>query len=321
MDSEDKTRRLAIACQGGGSHTAFTAGVLKRILKDLPEKYEIMALSGASGSAICALLAWYGLLQNDREKAVKLLESFWEANSADTFEEQLLNNWVLATSQLQGFGLALTVSPYFYPPWAGEKLRRLIEAHVDFDGLEDLVKPSSPGLLVGAVEVLSGEFRVFDSRSSVISADAILASAALPTLFRAVNIEGEVFWDGLFSHNPPVRDFLADRPLSEKPDEVWIVQINPERRDSEPTSMLEIADRRNELAGNLSLNQEISFIEAVNKLVDHLPADEYKPVTVRRIEMLRDLDHVSKLDRSPRFIRGMIAYGEERTREFLRRLP
>ncbi len=119
-----------------------------------------------------------------------------------------------------------------------------------------------------------------------------------------------------------------------KPDEVWVIQIDPERRAEEPKSMVDILDRRNELAGNLSLYQEIHFIEKINDLVDKLgegenPAGkrlripgeegkEYRPIGVRRIEMLKALDFASKLDRSPSFIRGLMAYGEERAEEFLR---
>jgi NTE family protein len=82
MDGERKTKRIAIACQGGGSHSAFTAGVLKRLLAEKLERYEIVALSGTSGGAICALLVWHALLRNDRREAIRLLDSFWEGVSA-----------------------------------------------------------------------------------------------------------------------------------------------------------------------------------------------------------------------------------------------
>lgn len=320
MDNGERNQRVAIACQGGGSHTAFTAGALKKIFEDLPEEYEIVALSGTSGGAICALLAWYGLLQGSKKKSAKLLDSFWKANSADTSGELLLNEWVLTTSRLQGIGLAPRISPYLYPSWAREELRALIEALINFDALHNLVKPSSPDLLVGAVEVLSGDFKVFDSRDSEISAEAILASAAIPTLFKAMNIGEKVYWDGLFSQNPPIRNFLAGRQISDKPDEIWIVQINPERRNHEPKTVLEIADRRNELSGNLSLNQELDFVESINKLIDYLPEDKYKPVEIRRIEMLQDLGHASKLDRGAGFIQETMGYGEEQAGDFLSRL-
>jgi NTE family protein len=96
------------------------------------------------------------------------------------------------------------------------------------------------------------------------------------------------------------------------------VQVNPQRRATEPTSMLDILDRRNELAGNLSLNQEVHAIETINDLLPHLPASRYKRIRVRRIEMTKNLDAASKLDRSPSFINEMVAHGEEKAGEFLR---
>ena len=312
MDKKDENRRITIACQGGGSHTAFTAGVLKRIFK---ERYEIVGLSGTFGGAICALLAWYGLLMNDKNKSIELIDSFWKDNSASSLWEIFLNEWVVTVSRLPGTVSLPEVSPYFYPPWAQNELRRMLEQHVEFEKIEKLLNPSSPMLLVSAVDVLSGCFRVF--KNAEVSVNAILASAAIPTLFRAVHTDDGVYWDGLFSQNPPVRD-LPDA----NPDEIWVVQINPERRENEPKSVHEILDRRNELAGNLSLNQEIFFIEKINELVYKglLIGSKYKYIKVRRIEMLRDLDYTSKLDRSPSFIQGMMAYGEEQADDFLKRV-
>jgi len=242
-DVKNEIVRVAIACQGGGSHTAFTAGVLKTILKEKKETYEIVALSGTSGGGICALLAWYGLLKDDRDEAVSLLDSFWTDNSANSLWDMLLNNWTVETARLADVVAIPEVSPYMYPSWAQEYLRSLLEKHVDFDKIRTLKNPS-PVLLVGAVDVLSGKFKVF--RNSEVSADAILASAAIPTFFRAVRIDDVAYWDGLFSQNPPIRNFVQDPDASVKPDEIWVIQINPETREKEPRSIKDIADRRNE---------------------------------------------------------------------------
>ncbi len=316
---ENGIRHVAVACQGGGSHTAFTSGVLKKLLTEKQDNYEVVALSGASGGAICALLSWYALLTDGADKAVELLDSFWMENSANSYWDMVLNDLFVESSRLQGSVAIPEISPYLYPSVAQNRLRTMLEDHVDFERLEDLVKPSSPRLLVSAVDVLSGKFKVF--RDAEVSVEAILASAAIPSLFRAVRIGDGVYWDGLFSQNPPVREFVADRPVEEKPDEIWIVQINPERREQEPTSVIDIMDRRNELSGNLSLNQEIRFIEKINDLLVRLPKNHYKPIEVRRIEMLRPLDAASKLDRRPSFIQEMMAYGEEQAENFLRELP
>jgi NTE family protein len=324
---------IAIACQGGGSHTAFTAGALKRLLRD--ERYEVVALNGTSGGAICALLAWYALLQNSGEgaatRAAGLLDSFWRDNPASGPYDRFWNDWTVWVNRLQGSVFLPAVSPYSTPLayWGQERLRSMLEDLVAFEEIRTPLEDSNPMLLVGAVDVSSGEFRAFNSRRDRIGAEAILASTALPTLFRAVRADGGVYWDGLFSQNPPVRE-LTDA----KPDEIWVIQIDPERRAEEPKSMVDILDRRNELAGNLSLHQEIYFIEKINYLIDKLGEEdespgnkrlripgeegrEYRPISVRRIEMLRELDFASKLDRSPSFIRDLMDYGDERAEEFL----
>ncbi len=317
----ERRKQVAIACQGGGSHTAFTAGALKRILREQNGKYEITGLSGTSGGAICALLTWYGLLTGDKNKSIKLLDSFWKEISASSFDDKLLNEWFVWMSRLHGVIPMVDVNPYYYPPVAQERLRSILEGLVEFDKLKTLVNSESPDLLVGAVEVLSGEFRVFWNKE--IDVKAILASAAIPTFLRAVHIDGKVYWDGLFSQNPPVRDFVESENLDSKPDEIWVIHINPQKRHYEPKSVRTIVDRHNELSGNLSLYQELDFIKNVNKWIDagYLPADKYKHINVRWIHMLNeDLDIASKLDRDPSFIHYMMAYGEEQAVKFLKQL-
>ena len=320
--AENDVRRVAIACQGGGSHTAFTAGALKKLLEEKDadgNAYEIVALSGTSGGSICALLAWYGLLENDADKAVELLYSFWEDNSVHSFQDRILNDWLLQTNRLFGnLGGTPTVSPYLTPAssWASDQLKSLIERHVDFGSIEDLVKPSSPMLLIGAADVVSGEFKAFSSYRDTINVDMVLASAALPTLFKAVHTNRGVYWDGLFSQNPPVRE-LPDA----KPDEIWVIQIDPQARATEPKTMPDIMDRRNELAGNLSLYQEIYFIEKINEWVAEgvLSGTKHNVIEVKWIEMLRELDSESKMNRDPQFIQGLMAYGEDQAEAFLNR--
>ena len=198
-----------------------------------------------------------------------------------------------------------------------DRFRRILERHVDFDRVQELVEPSSPLLLIGAANVLTGEFKAFNSRRDRITVDTILASAAIPTLFRAAHVNGGVFWDGLFSQNPPVRE-LPDAG----PDEIWVIEINPQACDSEPRTVPGIIDRRNELSGNLSLYQEIFFIEKVNEWVNDrsLSGTKHKHIEIRWIPMLRALDIESKLDRDPFFIQQLMAYGEEQAGEFLKRL-
>lgn len=189
----------------------------------------------------------------------------------------------------------------------------MLERRVNFDEARALASEGgAPGLVVGAVDVLNGAFA--DFRGDAIRVESILASAALPNLFPAVALGGRYFWDGLFSQNPPVRE-LTDY----EPDEIWVVQVNRPGCEALPKTVDDIADRRNELSGNLSLEQELRYIAKVNELLRTgvLVNSHYRPITVRRIVLQRGLDYASKFDRSESLIRSLIAYGRERARSFL----
>jgi NTE family protein len=325
LDAQGKSRKVAIACQGGGSHTAFTAGVIKRLLRaEELKRYEVVGLSGTSGGAVCALLAWHNLLRGDAQGAAEALDAFWRDNSATAPHEQIINSWVLWASSLQNFITMPVVSPYYdnyFSVSALEEFKRMLERRVDFAKVDLQPEDSYPVLFVGAVDVLSGEFRTFNSRRERITSETILASAAIPTLFRSVRPgDGGTYWDGLFSQNPPVRE-LTD----EGPDEIWVVQINPKELQTEPRTVLEIVDRRNELSGNLSLYQELRSIEKIDQLLEEgllSPEGKYKQIVVRVIELSRSrfsrsLGTASKLDRDPRFIEELMSHGEARAEEFL----
>jgi NTE family protein len=322
-------RSVAIACQGGGSHCAFTAGVLRVLLRKLdPSRISIIGLSGTSGGAFCAAIAWYSLLLGDREQGARLLDSFWHAISAHSPWDLALNDTLVWLGRV-GESFALPeASPYQFPPIGQERLAQTLEAHIPFAQLDGLVKPDSPNLLVGAVNILSGEFTIFQPRhadpAKRITLQTLLASAALPTLFRAVSIGTDLYWDGLFSENPPIRDFLVQpQNVADKPDEIWVIQINPQTRLDEPTSVHTISDRRNELSGNLSLNQEVGFVQQVNDWLQlgWLNADNFKHIEVRWIPLTLDLDYASKLDRNPAFVRQLIEHGEQIATVFLQGLP
>jgi NTE family protein len=324
LDARGERKRVAIACQGGGSHTAFTAGVLKRLLRAEELKgYEVVGLSGTSGGAVCALLAWHNLLRGDGAGAAEALDAFWRDNSATVPHEQILNSWILWASNLQNFVTMPASSPYDNPfsDSVLEEFKKMLERRVDFADVEVQPEDSYPMLLVGAVDVLSGEFRTFNSRQDRITPETIVASAAIPNLFRSVRPDdGGTYWDGLFSQNPPVSE-LTD----EGPDEIWVVQINPKELETEPRTVVEIADRRNELSGNLSLYQELHSIEKIDQLLEEglLSRDgKYKQIVVRVIELSRSrfpqsLGTASKANRDPRFIEDLMSHGEDRAEEFL----
>ncbi len=315
----DPSRRVAIACQGGGSHTAFTAGVLARLFDDDLDGCEVVGLSGTSGGAICALLAWSALRAGDRHEARALLEAFWEDNSALSVLDAAVNAWMVWASTLQGLGMVPVASPYDMPVNGLQHFRDLLTRRVDFDRIDVDSAGAHPLLLMGAVDVLSGQFRAFHSRRDRITADMVVASAAIPTVFPTVRTDGGSYWDGLFSQNPPVRELLET-----KPDELWVIQINPTARAEEPRSVLDITDRRNELAGNLSLYQELHVVELIDRLLaeGQLVGDRYKQVVVRVLEFSRPrssqlMGPASKLNRDARFIRSLMAQGERQAEEFL----
>lgn len=317
------TRSVVIACQGGGSLTAFTAGVLKRLLVDAANHgYRIAGLSGTSGGAICALIAWQSLLRNDPGEGARNLQAFWEDNSATAPLDAWLNAWMVFSGQFAGSIALPEISPYDVPEIARDELAALLERHIAFAELPSLIREDSPLLYIGAVNEASGEFKVFTGAG--ISVDKVLASAALPTIFRAVHIDDGpdkgVYWDGLFSQNPPIREFVqAGTRMEDKPDEIWIIRIDPLSSDAEPRTIQQIDTRRNILAGNLSLNQELFFLNKVNQWLAQgwLPEAQFKPIQIREIRLGVPLNSVSKFDRAPAYLRHLIALGEAQATRFI----
>jgi len=307
-------KRIAIACQGGGSHTAFTAGVLSHIARQWDPKNEFVGISGTSGGAICASLFWSAALQGDLSEASTFLWDFWLDNAAKTPVDASLNAFTVAAASMRGWVPMMELTPYVLPDWGEKQFSQLLTRHLNFSELQKLNKKSSPVLQMGAVEVLEGKFTVFDSKRDVMRLEMIQASAAIPNLFRAVEIEGKYYWDGLFSHNPPIVSLLPHRP-----DEVWVIQINPEKRAGEPRTVEEITDRRNELSGNLSLQQEISMVRMINGMLERgeLNCPKCRHVEIKRIRMECDLNYASKLERSPSFIEALFRKGEEEAAAFL----
>jgi NTE family protein len=276
--------KIAIACQGGGSQTAFTAGVLKTLFEHrIQDRVEILSISGTSGGAICASMIWYAL-QKGENPVWKRLIDFWNDNTARTPQERFFNDFVIKSAELTGKGLLpqFNISPY--SPLAKQwleaatrgirddftDLQKLLEKHLDFAELKSWgARENRPILLLGACNVLSGKLWKFNSRVEAIEVKKILASCAIPNIFPAVEIGADAYWDGIFSDNPPV-DELID-PLfvgnDNIPNEIWIIKINPTERATIPKRADDILDRRNELEGNVSLFQDIRKIERLNYLL------------------------------------------------------
>ena len=348
-------KRIAIACQGGGSQCAFVAGALNALLSNgVQHRYRIVGLSGTSGGAITAALGWIGLLKQahgDPAPVGKGIIDCWKDLSARTpleigvdalgvmmvrlVEHGVLPSLANSPSSPRFQLMAQAMSQMIGRPEFTD-LRALLVKHVDFRALPTLVEPDSPVLLLGASDILEGHFKVFTSARSEINVDSVLASAAIPNLFPAVWVDGHAYWDGIFSQNPPVMTFLR-RGYTGKdkiPHEIWVIQVNRTEHDSVPESPSDIYDRRNHLSGNLSLQHELQMIDLVNLLIqegaltDQVRArfgvDLTDPIAVRFIRMSEDLqkglDYPSKLSRQPTFIDKLIADGERQANVFLAKL-
>jgi NTE family protein len=274
-----------------------------------------------------------------RSVGVARLERYWDKVQTHGVMETLQDALVVNTLRGIGrLGLVLEFSPYLNVLEASRDFKKLIEDVVRFDEIS--ISATAPRLLISAADVKTGEFRIFRSHeideepADDITSDVLLASAAVPTLFRAVHLGGQVYWDGLFAQNPPVRD-LPDAARGEgkgeggrriPPNELWVILINPLRQEREPTRMDDIRDRRNELAANVSFQQEINFIGKINELAGrNLLTDEakkkYHPIKVRAItmsdEVAASLDYESKLSRDPSQRRLLTEHGKDRARRFL----
>jgi NTE family protein len=275
--------RIAIACQGGGAQTAFTAGVFRGLFEDgALDDFELVSLSGTSGGSICATLVWYSLMLGDERPWERLYE-FWRENAASSPAEKLFNRMVVESMRLTSAGRIPSVSLSPTSPVAKLMLasstknlrplfinfRGLLEKYIDFGRLLDMgSRPNETALLVGAVDVLSGRLAKFCSTRESIRVEHILASCAVPSIFAAVELDGSAYWDGLFSDNPPISELIQPSFVGERhlPDEIWVIKINSTRSSKIPQTPHEITDRRNELVGNVSLFQQLDAIRIMNEM-------------------------------------------------------
>jgi NTE family protein len=284
-------------------------------MANLPDDVDVVALTGTSGGAICATLAWEGFVRGDRPAAVAKLEGFWDAMAASDPWDAMANTALVGSMSLRDLMVLPEVSPYHLPTWGEDRFRAILNDTFDFEQLRELAgRPGAPMLHIGAVEVLSGHFEIFSGEELVV--ECLLASAAIPELFRAVTVPNRgVYWDGLFSQNPPIHQLLEHRI-----DELWLIQINSSSCARVPVETHEILDRRNALAGNLSMEQELAFIQTLNRAIrdGKLVNQAYNPIRVSRIALDRELGYRSKLDRRPEFLKELREFGKTKCRWFVK---
>jgi len=319
------TKRINLALQGGGAHGAFTWGVLEHLLSE--QRLEIEGVSGTSAGAINAVMLADGLVRGGRAEAQKRLADFWRAASSTgnlpsvqrAVMERLLSFTPLEGTPVQAWFDAVSryFSPYDVNPLNINPLKDLIERFVDFEALRAC---SDLQIFISATNVQTGRVRIFPRAK--ITADAVMASACLPLLFRAVEIDGVPYWDGGYLGNPVIFPFFG----STKSEDVLVVQINPLVRQATPTSASEIMNRINEITFNSSLIGEYRAIEFVARLIDQgrLPRGtrpgEYRRINVHRIVLDRfgtHFDAFSKLSTDYDFFEMLRVSGRRAARRFL----
>jgi NTE family protein len=256
---------IDLALQGGGSHGAFTWGVLDRLLEE--DWLSIAAISGTSAGAMNAAVLADGWTQAGAEGARRALANFWQRVSrAAAFSplqrsplDRLMGRWTLDTSPAYVFMdlMSRVLSPYALP-LDFNPLRRILSESVDCDRLVH----SPIRLFITATSVRTGRGRIF--RNAEITADVLLASACLPTLFRAVEIDGEAYWDGGYAGNPTITPLIRE---SDAHDTI-LVQINPRERTDLPRSATDILNRLNEISFNSPLMKELRMIALLRQVAD-----------------------------------------------------
>jgi len=323
--ASQKPKRVNLALQGGGAHGAFTWGVLDQILSD--GRLSVEGISGTSAGAVNAVMLADGLCRGGRDEAKKRLADFWRAASSTgnlpALQREVMQR-LMAFTPLEGTPVQAwidVVSRYFSPydvnPLNINPLKDLIERFVDFDKLR---ADSALQLFISATNVQTGRMRIFPRDK--ITADAVMASACLPTLFRAVEIDGVPYWDGGYLGNPVIFPFFRTTTT----EDVIVVQINPVVRQKTPTSSSEIMNRINEITFNSSLIGEYRAIEFVGRLIDQgrLPRGtgpgQYRRINIHRILLDRfgsHFDAYSKLSTDYDFFEMLHLNGVRAARRFL----
>ncbi|PTQ75138.1 patatin-like phospholipase family protein [Celeribacter persicus] len=324
-----KAKRINLALQGGGAHGAFTWGVLDRLLEH--EEVEIAAISGTSAGALNGAALKSGLVRNGRAGAKEALDGLWEEMGAvsdvrlDAWLSQFGPTTEMVTRMLQASvpfafldSIATFTSPYVYGAFYENPLSDVVEAL----NCPDIASKKGPALFISTTNVRTGKIRVFSGAE--VTTDVILASACLPELFQAVEIEDPVtgvtdpYWDGGYTGNPAL--FPLFEP--EFPQDVVIVNINPLERPGTPKTPEEIQNRINEISFNSSMLRELRAIQFVRNLIaeKRLPAGSMKDVLIHMIaddDLMQDLSARTKLVPSPLLLSRMKEAGRAACDRFL----
>ena len=310
---------IDLALQGGGSHGAFTWGVLDRLLEE--DWLKIEAISGTSAGAMNAAILADGHLKGGPKAAQQALATYWrrvsDAAAFSPFQrtpiDKAMGRWSLdhSPAYLALDLLTRMASPYDLNPMGYNPLRPILIDTIDFAAL----KNSPIKLFITATNVRTGRARVF--RNAEITADVLLASACIPTMFQAVEIDGDAYWDGGYAGNPTITPLVRE---SDARDTI-LVQINPRERPEVPRSAADILNRLNEISFNSSLMKELRMIALLRQVADPGSGEGQRWASMRThrvmTDMLASLGASSKLNAEPDFISMLHAEGRRSADAFL----
>ncbi len=309
---------IDLALQGGGSHGAFTWGVLDALLEDGSLRFS--GISGTSAGALNAAVLTTGLARGGRDGAREALRAFWrDVSTADGCFGGLgalapASPWPGGAWSPQAMWSAWlrSFSPAQLNPFGLDPLRDVVRRHVDAEAIAG----SAPALFIIATSVHSGQPRVFGGAG--VTLDALMASACLPQLFHAVTIDGEPYWDGGYSGNPALWPLIYETPE----DDLLLVKIQPLLRMTTPRTALEIADRVNEIGFNAALVAEMRAIAFVKRLLaeQRVERGRYKDLRLHMIAdeaELAQLDAASKLDTRWSFLESLFGMGRRAAEQWL----
>jgi NTE family protein len=308
-----------LALQGGGSHGAFTWGVLDRLLEE--PNLRIVAISGTSAGAMNAAVLADGWTEGGAEAARAALDRYWQRVSRASVLsplqrspfDRLMGRWTLDTSPAYVIMdlMSRMLSPYDLNPLNFNPLREILSESIDFDR----VVKSPIKLFITATNVRTGRGRIF--RNPEITADVLLASSCLPTMFRAIEINGEAYWDGGFAGNPTITPLIRE---SDAHDTI-LVQINPRERPEIPRSASDIINRLNEVSFNSPLAKELRMIALLRQVVDPGTGEGARWAQMRthwiKSDMLAQFGASSKLNAEWEFVTMLRAEGRRAANEFL----
>lgn len=317
-----KRASICLALQGGGSHGAFQWGVLDRLLE--ADTFDIRAVSAASAGAMNAAALITGLSQGGAATARDTLDRLWrEVNrsggrnvfgQSGSWLNSLTPSWLSQNPMLQAAQtLAMSNSPYTFNPFNLNPLKHVLGAVVDFDA----IRASDIQIHISATSVRQGQSRIFSNAD--ISQDVLLATACLPHMFQAVEIEGDSYWDGGYLANPALFPLFAD----ELPRDLLILPLNPMRRDDTPTRSADIMDRLNEILFNAPLIAELRTIAFTQKLIDrgHLSRNpSWEAPRIHAIladDWLGELSLASKFDTEWGFLQSLKQKGRDAAEQWL----